>query len=98
MTRFNEAIILVLMQTMLPHAPACVFTKEDVDKLELETGLKRKQIEQWEQNFRTRTLVEHRQARLVNQEEDDGKVNPATCFRMASAFLNRQHVAYFFKK
>ena len=74
MTRFNEAIILVLMQTMLPHAPACVFTKEDVDKLELETGLKRKQIEQWERHFRTRTLVEHRQARLTNPEKDDEKV------------------------
>ncbi len=78
MTRFNEAIILVLMRTMLPHAPACVFTKEDVDKLELETGLKRKQIEQWEQNFRYRTLDELRQARLANPGKDDEKVSHAT--------------------
>ena len=86
MTRFNEAIILVLMRTMLPHAPACVFTKEDVDKLELDTGLKRKQIEQWEQNFRTRTLVEHRQARLTYPEKDDEKVKSKHFISIASAF------------
>ena len=97
MTRFNEAIILVLMRTMLPHAPACVFTKEDVDKLELETGLKRTQIEQWERHFRCRTLEEHRQAILANPEKDysDEKVNNHCSICVAGVFFARQLVAYF---
>jgi hypothetical protein len=74
MTRFNTPIVLALMRTMLPRAPACYFTKEDVDMLEAETGLTRKQIEQWEQHFRSRSLVENMQARLANPEKDDEKV------------------------
>ena len=89
MTRFNMPIVLALMRTMLPRAPACFFTKEDVDMLEEETGLKRKQIEQWEQNFRYRILEEHRQARLANPEKDDEKVKHTTAFRLASAFFAR---------
>ena len=80
MTRFNMTIVLALMRTMLPRAPACYFTKEDVDGLKAETGLKRAQIEQWEQNFRNRSIEEHRQARLANPEKDDEKVNPTTAF------------------
>ena len=90
-------IVLALMRTMLPRAPACNFTKEDIDGLEVETGLKRKQIEQWEQNFRYRILEEHRQARLANPEKDDEKVKHTTAFRLASAFFARQLVAYFLK-
>ena len=76
MARFSVPIVLALMRTMLPRAPACFFTEEDIDKLERETGLNRKQIEQWEQHFRYRTLEEHRQARLANPEKDDEKVKP----------------------
>ena len=74
MTRFNKPVVLALMRTMLPRAPACYFTKEDVDGLEAETGLKRTQIEQWEQHIRSRSLVENIQARLANPEKDDEKV------------------------
>ena len=66
------------MRTMLPRAPACFFTKEDVDALEAETGLMRKQIEQWEQHIRSRSLVETMQARLANPEKDDEKVNTSS--------------------
>ena len=78
MPRFNKPIVLALMRTMLPRAPACFFTKEDVDALEAETGLMRKQIEQWEQHIRSRSRTENMQARLANPEKDDEKVNTSS--------------------
>jgi hypothetical protein len=88
MTRFNKPIVLALMRTMLPRAPACYFTKEDLDMLEAETGLSRKQIKRWEENFRDHTLLIHRQARLANPEEDDEKVKSITALLNSKCIFN----------
>jgi hypothetical protein len=95
MPPFDKPIVLALMRTMLPRAPACYFTKEDIDMLEADTGLKRKQIEQWEQHFRYRVLEELRQARLANPEKDDEKVNPNLGIAHPTRFGVRHHGAAF---
>jgi hypothetical protein len=87
MTRFNKPIVLALMQAMLPRAPACYFTKEDVDMLAAATGLTRVQIEQWEQNFRSRVPEELRQARIATPEKDDEKVKPSEYLYIYRIFL-----------
>ncbi len=45
--------------------------------LEAETGLTRKQIEQWEQHIRSRSLADNIQAQLATPEKDDEKVKPS---------------------
>ena len=97
MARFSVPIVLALMRTMLPRAPACFFTEEDIDKLERETGLNRKQIEQWEQNFRYRTLDVLRQARLGNAEKDYEQVKPPSQQFSPNYFLGKASRFCFFE-
>jgi len=44
----------MLVRTMLPRVPECVFTQEDVQQIERETGLNKAQVLEWAHNLRNR--------------------------------------------
>ena len=62
--RFLNAHIECLKTTMLPHAPDCRFTEEDVLAITTATGLDRVQILVWADNMRYRVVPDQRDAYL----------------------------------
>jgi hypothetical protein len=61
MPRFADVYIVVIKQTMLPRAPDCLFTVEDVFFIVSQTGLDEAQIQQWAKHFRSRVLLDDRE-------------------------------------
>ena len=62
--RFQTAFVLLMKRTMLPRAPLCKFTEDDLRAIQAETGLDRAQVEDWEKKFRFRVPEEGRAAAL----------------------------------
>ena len=54
MPRFSNAVLTCLKRAMLPRAPACYFTPEDVEKVMGETGLDKSSVTQWAEFLRWR--------------------------------------------
>jgi hypothetical protein len=54
MPRFSQADDAFLKRTMLPRAPACFYTPEDVELIRKETGKDKEVIEHWAYNLRWR--------------------------------------------
>jgi hypothetical protein len=54
---FSHADETVLKKTMLPRAPTCFFTKEDVEIIMKETKLDKGVIEHWAYNLRWRMSI-----------------------------------------
>jgi hypothetical protein len=54
MPRFSQSDDAFLKRTMLPRAPACVFTPEDVDLCVKKTGHDKPTIKNWEKCLRFR--------------------------------------------
>lgn len=52
MPRFSNAVLACLKRAMLPRAPACYFTDEDVELLAGQTHLDRTAILHWAENLR----------------------------------------------
>ena len=61
MPRFAYAHLALIKRTMLPRAPACLFTQGDVELIAGDTGLDEAQIQQWGKNFRLRYTPEERE-------------------------------------
>jgi len=55
MPRFSNAVLACLKRAMLPRAPACYFTPEDVELLAGQTDLDRTTILHWAENLRWRS-------------------------------------------
>ena len=47
MPKLTRAVDACFKKTMLPRAPACVFTDDDVDSIIAETGMDKKCIQNW---------------------------------------------------
>ena len=67
--RFNDSFIRALKQTLLPRAPKCFFTTEDVAALHEQTGLVPAQILMWSAHFRNRVAEEQRLLQLSEPEK-----------------------------
>jgi len=52
MPKFSQADEAFLKRTMLPRAPACFFTAEDVELVVKETGMQKEVILHWAANLR----------------------------------------------
>ena len=52
MPRFSNTVLTCLKRAILPRAPACYFTPEDVELLVGQTGLERSTILHWAENLR----------------------------------------------
>jgi len=70
MPRFADVYIVVIKQTMLPRAPDCLFTEEDVFFIVSQTGLDEAQIQQWAWNFRFRFPPEER-AKILSESRPE---------------------------
>jgi hypothetical protein len=57
MPRFTQAHVAFLKRTMLPRAPACFFTSEDVELIKKETGIDKEPIQHWAANLRWRMSI-----------------------------------------
>ena len=57
MPRFPHTDEAFLKRTMLPRAPACFFTKEDVELIVKETGIEESRIQHWATNLRWRMSI-----------------------------------------
>ena len=72
MPRFQEEHTASLVRAMQPRVPECVFTQEDVQQVERETGLNRTQIMIWAENLRHRVPINQRGEyfRTINDEKE----------------------------
>ena len=71
MPRFDESHVACLKRTMLPRAPECLFTKEDVLAITQETGLSPAQISCWADHFRFRVPTKDRAASLSSEVSNE---------------------------
>jgi len=55
MPRFTNAVLASLKRAMLPRAPACFFSPEDVERVVGETGLDTPTVMHWAENVRWRS-------------------------------------------
>jgi hypothetical protein len=86
MPRFSLADEAFLKRTMLPRAPACFYTPEDVEFIKKETGIEKEIIQHWAYNLRWKMgidklpdgmdIVEFLKA---SPESLDGKVTFPAC-------------------
>jgi len=70
MPRFLNAHVAFIKRTLLPHAPICLFSKDDIDLIACETSLEEAQIQQWAWNFRSRYAPEEREAVLRDSKQE----------------------------
>jgi len=69
MPRFQDEHVAALKRVMLKRVPECLFTPEDVEQIEGETGLNHAQILEWAHHFRFRVAEDDREKNLKGQEE-----------------------------
>ena len=72
--RFLPEHTRLLKQALLPRAPLCLFTEDDVVALCQQTGLHVAQVRKWAANFRAGTKPEERLAELqreINEDSDE---------------------------
>ncbi len=60
MPRFQEEHTASLVRAMQPRVPECVFTQEDVQQVERETGLNKAQVFEWAHHLRCRVPINQR--------------------------------------
>jgi hypothetical protein len=72
--RFLNEHVIPLKQRLLLRVPECLFTAEDVEQLQKDTGLEAPQIKKYADNVRSRVLPEKRQTFLSEPEQDVEKV------------------------
>ena len=83
MPRFSQADDAFLKRTMLPRAPACFYTPEDVELCMKQTGNDKPAIKNWEKCLRFR--MSHRSPTEIEEylkaspESLDGKVMCLKC-------------------
>ena len=66
--------VLLIQQALIPRAPGCLLTQEDVTGLCEQTGLEPAQVRKWADHFRSRTKPEARLAALQPVETPDAPV------------------------
>ena len=66
MPHFENSFVAIIMKTMLPRVPDCLFTVEDVRHITSETSLDEAQIQQWGKHFRARIAPQEREKVLRN--------------------------------
>ena len=90
MPRFSLADEAFLKRTMLPRAPACFYTPEDVEVIKKETEKDKPTIKNWEKclRFRMSSLspAEIEAYLKASPESLDGKVMFPTCF-LSTSFI-----------
>ena len=81
MPRFSQSDDAFLKRAMLPRAPGCVFTPEDVDFIAKETELDKETILHWAANLRWRASTNALPGRMsveeylkASPESPEGKV------------------------
>ncbi len=79
MPRFSQADEAFLKRTMLPRAPACFFTSEDVEMVMKETGMGKPVVKNWEKCLRFRLKLSNKlpseiEEYLKSSPEPHGKV------------------------
>ena len=83
MPRFTQADEAFLKRTMLPRAPACFFSAEDVELCMKQTGKEKAVIKNWEKCLRFRishlSPAEIEKYLKASVESLDGKVMLSTC-------------------
>ena len=81
MPRFSQADEAFLKRTMLPRAPACFYTPEDVELSVRETGKKKEDVQHWARQLRWKASIDKLPNRMgildflnASPESLDGKV------------------------
>ncbi len=68
MPRFSHADDAFLKRTMLPRAPGCVFTTEDVELCVKETGHDKETVQHWAANLRWKVSTNSLPGRVSVEE------------------------------
>ncbi len=73
MPRFQQEHVASLVRAMQPRVPECVFTQEDVQQVEKETGLNKTQVLEWAHHLRCRVPI-HQRGEYFRTINDQKKV------------------------
>jgi hypothetical protein len=68
--RYTPTQLNALKRTLLLRLPACVFTNEDANQLQKETGIDGDRIHGWAAKVRARVQLEQQKAYLSTIEKD----------------------------
>ena len=85
MPRFSHADDAFLKRTMLPRAPDCHYTQEDIELCMQQTGHDKPTIKNWEKCLRFKFRMSHKSHAEIEEylkaspESLDGKVMSLTC-------------------